>query len=169
MGRKVDPNSRTSRIAALLAEGPAKTSEIAAEMNIDLRLASAHLFKLLRRRLVSSDRRPNGSTVWRLLLPSADAEPSIDETPVCIANEHPILIAIAVRTRIRKAYDGKRCAVMRLGDYVHVYPLGHSELRRIASQNFGAAIGAYDGDADCESIAKDIESKCGSYVAKHAA
>lgn len=69
MASPIRPDSKAQRILRLLAEGHATTNEVAAELEVPTRLASAHLCHLVTRGLVVRDpiRGPTGKAyLWRL-------------------------------------------------------------------------------------------------------
>jgi predicted ArsR family transcriptional regulator len=56
MAFPLNPNSKRQRIIAMLHEGPVMTNEVAAELGISIRLASAHLTNIRNLGMVSVKR-----------------------------------------------------------------------------------------------------------------
>jgi hypothetical protein len=67
MSLTMRPDSRASRVLAILAEGPATTGEVAAETGWGVHLTCAHLFSLLQRGKISrSPFKQHGARTWWL-------------------------------------------------------------------------------------------------------
>ncbi|MET4675906.1 MULTISPECIES: helix-turn-helix domain-containing protein [unclassified Luteibacter] len=62
-----DAITQTARVLAVLADGPAVTGEVAAEIGISPQHASAHLLHLMRHGRVSRERFPAGNRRVRYL------------------------------------------------------------------------------------------------------
>jgi predicted ArsR family transcriptional regulator len=65
------PNSKASKVLAVLADGPAKTGEVAAELGWAPHLTCAHLKNLCRKGKITRERFPTGNKnvryVWSLV------------------------------------------------------------------------------------------------------